>query len=102
MLRLSGGGANKGCYGNKSVFDIFWESVFIKFNGGRNRFERTFGAGADFDLIIDENNSDYFERRSSKKLKFKKILLLFMMLWFGRKLIPAKHNKISRFPCGAY
>ncbi len=34
-------------------------------------FERTFGAGADFDRIIDENNSEYFreDRRKTKNSK---------------------------------
>ena len=36
-------------------------------------FERTFGAGADFDRIIDENNSEYFreDRRKTKNSKKK-------------------------------
>ena len=53
-------------------------------------FERTYGAGADFDRIIDENNSEYF-RDERQKLKIrKKNSLLFKMLWFGRKLILVK------------
>lgn len=53
-------------------------------------FERTFGAGADFDRIIDENNSEYFREDRRKTKNSKKISLLFKMLWFGRKLILAK------------
>ncbi len=50
----------------------YFKSVFIKFNGAENGdFERTFGAGADFDRIIDENNSEYFreDRRKTKNSK---------------------------------
>lgn len=34
-------------------------------------FERTFGAGADFDRIIDKNNREYFreERQKTKNSK---------------------------------
>ena len=53
-------------------------------------FERTYGAGADFDRIIDENNSEYFREDRRKTKNSKKISLLFKMLWFGRKLILAK------------
>ncbi|HAS9814264.1 hypothetical protein Q1158_11090 [Salmonella enterica subsp. enterica serovar Montevideo] len=53
-------------------------------------FERTFGAGADFDRIIDENNSEYFREDRRKTKNSKKNSLLFKMLWFGRKLILAK------------
>ena len=52
-------------------------------------FERTYGAGADFDRIIDENNSEYF-RDERQKLKIRKRILFFKMLWFGRKLILVK------------
>lgn len=37
-------------------------------------FERTFGAGADFDRIIDENNSEYFREDRRKTKNSKKIL----------------------------
>ena len=38
---------------------------------GNGDFERTYGAGADFDRIIDENNSEYFrdERQKAKNSK---------------------------------
>ena len=39
-------------------------------------FERTYGAGADFDRIIDENNSEYF-RDERQKLKIRKRILFF-------------------------
>ena len=35
-------------------------------------FERTYGAGADFDRIIDENNSEYFRDERQKAKKFEK------------------------------
>ena len=39
---------------------------------GNGDFERTYGAGADFDRIIDENNSEYFRDERQKKLKIRK------------------------------
>ncbi|MGD8027724.1 hypothetical protein ACQE2P_25580 [Escherichia coli] len=53
-------------------------------------FERTFGAGAKFDRIIDENNSEYFREDRRKTKNSKKKFSSFKMLWFGRKLILAK------------
>ena len=56
---------------------------------GNGDFERTYGAGADFDRIIDENNSEYF-RDERQKAKNSKKFSSFKMLWFGRKLILVK------------
>ena len=53
-------------------------------------FERTYGAGADFDRIIDENNSEYFRDERQKAKNSKKRFSFFKMLWFGRKLILVK------------
>ena len=53
-------------------------------------FERTYGAGADFDRIIDENNSEYFRDERQKAKNSKKEFSSFKMLWFGRKLILVK------------
>ena len=39
-------------------------------------FERTYGAGADFDRIIDENNSEYFRDERQKAKNSKKNSLL--------------------------
>ncbi|MCX8265974.1 hypothetical protein, partial [Escherichia coli] len=55
-------------------------------------------AGADFDRIIDENNSEYFREDRRKTKNSKKISLLFKMLWFGRKANPGK--TIIRSPDG--
>ena len=45
-------------------------------------FERTYGAGADFDRIIDENNSEYF-RDERQKAKNSKKRILFFSRCFG-------------------
>ncbi|MGE9751228.1 hypothetical protein [Escherichia coli] len=70
----------------------YFKSVFLLNLMGQKMgdFERTFGAGADFDRIIDENNSEYFREDRRKTKNSKKNSLLFKMLWFGRKLILAK------------
>ncbi|MFY3807799.1 hypothetical protein [Escherichia coli] len=46
----------------------YFKSVFLlNLMGAENGdFERTFGAGADFDRIIDENNSEYFREDRRK------------------------------------
>ena len=61
-------------------------------------FERTYGAGADFDRIIDENNSEYFRDERQKAKNSKKNSLLFKMLWFWAKANPGK--TIVRSPDG--
>ena len=64
---------------------------------GNGDFERTYGAGADFDRIIDENNSEYF-RDERQKAKNSKKNSSFKMLWFWAKANPGK--TIVRSPDG--
>ncbi|MCX8265961.1 hypothetical protein, partial [Escherichia coli] len=61
-------------------------------------FERTFGAGADFDRIIDENNSEYFREDRRKTKKFKKNFSSFQDALVWAKANPGK--TIIRSPDG--
>ncbi|MEY9004253.1 hypothetical protein [Escherichia coli] len=82
----------------------YFKSVFLlNLMGAENGdFERTFGAGADFDRIIDENNSEYFreDRRKTKNSKKNSLLFQDALVWAKAKSWQ-NDNKISR-RCGVY
>lgn len=61
-------------------------------------FERTFGAGADFDRIIDENNSEYFreDRRKTKNSKKKFSSFQDALVWAKAKEGANKRGNSSR------
>ncbi len=61
-------------------------------------FERTFGAGADFDRIIDENNSEYFREDSRKTKNSKEKFSSFQDALVSAKANPGK--TIIRSPDG--
>ncbi len=61
-------------------------------------FERTYGAGADFDRIIDENNSEYFREERQKAKNSKKEFSSFQDALVWAKANPGK--TIVRSPDG--
>ncbi|EJC0159876.1 TPA: hypothetical protein NWA23_004187 [Escherichia coli] len=78
----------------------YFKSVFLLNLWGQEMgdFERTYGAGADFDRIIDENNSEYFREERQKAKNSKKEFSSFQDALAWAKANPGK--TIVRSPDG--